>query len=143
MNNFQVNKYTYIIIFRTIYYYSLVQVYHNLFYLFLYLNLFILFIYFWLLWVFIAAHRLSLVVVCRGYSSLWCTGFSLQWLLLLQSTGSRAQAQQLWRTGLVTLQHVGSSRTRARTRVPCIDRWILNHCTTREAPIIYLMNLYC
>ena len=25
----------------------------------------------------------------RGYSSLWCTGFSLQWLLLLRSKGSR------------------------------------------------------
>ena len=24
-----------------------------------------------------------------GFSSLWCTGFSLRWLLLLQSTGSR------------------------------------------------------
>ena len=24
-----------------------------------------------------------------GYSSLWCAGFSLRWLLLLQSTGSR------------------------------------------------------
>ena len=35
--------------------------------------------------------------------------------------------------GLVALQHVGSSRTRARTRVPCIGRRILNHCTTREA----------
>ena len=47
--------------------------------------------------------------------------------------GSRAQAQQLWRTGLVAPQHVGSSRTRARTRVPCIGWRILNHCTTREA----------
>ena len=28
---------------------------------------------------------------------------------------------------------MGSSRTRARTRVPCIGRQILNHCTTREA----------
>ena len=45
--------------------------------------------YFWLCWVFIAAHRLSLVAASRGYSSLRCTGFSLQWLLLLQSTGSR------------------------------------------------------
>ena len=27
----------------------------------------------------------SLVVVSRGYSSLWYVGFSLQWLLLLQS----------------------------------------------------------
>ena len=29
---------------------------------------------------------------------------------------------------------MGSSRTRARTHVPCIGRQILNHCTTREAP---------
>ena len=31
----------------------------------------------------------SLVVASGGYSLLWCVGFSLQWLLLLQSTGSR------------------------------------------------------
>ena len=47
--------------------------------------------------------------------------------------GSRAQAQQLWLTGLVALRHVGSSWTGARTRVACIDRRILNHCATREA----------
>ena len=45
-----------------------------------------------------------------------------------------AQAQQLWLTGLVAPQHVGYSQTRARTRVPCISRQTLNHCTTREAP---------
>ena len=44
-----------------------------------------------------------------------------------------AQAQQLWLTGLVAPQHVGSSQTRARTRVPCISRQTLNHCATREA----------
>ena len=44
-----------------------------------------------------------------------------------------AQAQQLWLTGLVAPRHVGSSQTRARTRVPCIGRQILNHCATREA----------
>ena len=33
--------------------------------------------------------------------------------------------------GLVAPRHVGSSRTRARTRVPCIGRRILNHCATR------------
>ena len=49
---------------------------------------FILF-YFWLCWVFVAARRLSLVVASGGYSSLRCMGFSLQWLLLLRSTGSR------------------------------------------------------
>ena len=118
------------------------------------------FIQFWLCWVFIAAPRLSLVVVSGGYSSLQRKGFSLWWLLLLQSmgsrhvgfsscgmqaqqlqlTGSRAQAQQLWHTGLVALWHVGSSRTRARTRVP-FGRRILNHCTTREVPNLILILL--
>ena len=60
-------------------------------YLFIYffINLFILFIYLWLRWVFVAARGLSLVAVSGGYSSLWCAGFSLWWLLLLWSTGSR------------------------------------------------------
>ena len=48
-----------------------------------------LFVYFWLIWVFVAAHGLSLVAASGGYSSLRCTGFSLRWLLLLRSTGSR------------------------------------------------------
>ena len=91
-----------------------------------FLNLFIQFIYFWLRWVFIVVHGLSLVAMSGGYSSLWCTGFSLWWLLLvvehrlqarrlqqLWLTGSRAQAQWLWHTGLVAPWHVGSSRTRA------------------------------
>ena len=50
---------------------------------------FIYFIYFWLRWVFVAAHGLSLVAASRCYSSLRCAGFSLRWLLLLQSRGSR------------------------------------------------------
>ena len=48
-----------------------------------------LFIYFWLHWVFVAARGLSLVVVSGAYSLLWCAGFSLRWLPLLQSIGSR------------------------------------------------------
>ena len=49
-----------------------------------------IFIYiFWLHLVFVAACRLSLVVASRGYSSLRCVGFSLWWLLLLWSMGSR------------------------------------------------------
>ena len=63
--------------------------------------------YFWQRWVFIAVRGLSLVAAVGGYSLLWCAGFSLQWLLLLQSTGSRRmgfsscgmQAQQLWLAG--------------------------------------------
>ena len=45
--------------------------------------------FFWLRWVFIAARGLSLVALSGGYSSLWCVGFSLRWLLLLWSMGSR------------------------------------------------------
>ena len=44
-----------------------------------------------------------------------------------------AQAQRPWPTGPAAPRYVGSSRTRARTRVPCIGRWTLNHCATREA----------
>ena len=51
-------------------------------------NLFILSIYFWLRWVFVAARGLPLVAVRGAYSWLTCSGFSLRWLLLLQSTGS-------------------------------------------------------
>ena len=43
-----------------------------------------LFIYFWLRWVFVAARGLSLVAASGGYSSLWCVGFSLQWLLVVE-----------------------------------------------------------
>ena len=46
-------------------------------------------LFFWLCWFFVAARGLSLVAVTGGYSLLWFTGFSLWWLLLLQSMGSR------------------------------------------------------
>ena len=48
--------------------------------------------------------------------------------------GLRAQAHQLWHTGLAAPRHVGSSGTRDQTRVPCTSRQILNHCATREVP---------
>ena len=47
------------------------------------------FFFFWLHWVFVAARRLSLVAESGGYFLLRCAGFSLWWLLLLRSTGSR------------------------------------------------------
>ena len=119
------------------------------------------FYFFWLHWVFVAAHGLSLVVSSRGYSLVQCTGLSLRWLLLLQSTGSkhmgfsscgtraqqlwlmgsRVQAQQLWYMALVALRHVGSSWTRDRTHVPCIGRRILNHCPPgKSLKYIYYVN---
>ena len=60
------------------------------------------------------------VVVTRGSQQPWLAG-------------SRAQAQQLWCMGSVAPWHVGSSRTRARTHVPCTGRRTLNHCATWEA----------
>ena len=108
--------------------------------------------YFWLRWAFVAAHGLSLVAASGGYSSLRWADFSLWWPLLLGAralgvwasvvvvAGSEAQAQQLWCTSSVTLQHVGSSRTRDGTRVPCIGRRIPNHCATREVP---RLRSYC
>ena len=74
-------------------------------------------------------HRGARASHCRGLS---CCG----------AQAPDAQAQQLWRTGPAAPRHVGSSQTRARTRVPCIDRQTLNHCTTREAPgISYVLNI--
>ena len=112
---------------------------------------------FFLIYFFLAV--LGLRCCTRAFSS--C---SEQWLLFIAVTGlltaaaslvaqhrlqahrlqqlwladSRVQAQQLWRTGTAALQHVQSSRTRARTRVPRTGRRILNHCATREAPAISL-----
>ena len=48
-----------------------------------------LFMYLWPHWVFAAAYRLSLLAASRGYSSLWCVPFSLWWLVLSWSMGSR------------------------------------------------------
>ena len=41
---------------------------------------------------------------------------------------------------LVAPWHVGSSRSRAWTCVPCIGRRILNHCATREVPPLHFLN---
>ena len=58
-----------------------------LFFFFNFLNFYLF--YFCLCWVFAGVPRLSLFAASGGYSSLWCVGFSLRWLLLLRSTGSR------------------------------------------------------
>ena len=71
-------------VFLIVYGYRKTRIYF-LFIYFLKEHLFI----FWLHWVFVAACGLSLVAASGGYSSLQCMGFSLWWLLWLQSTGSR------------------------------------------------------
>ena len=99
------------------------------------------------------------LLLCTGFLQLQqsgatfqlqCPGFSVWWLLLLRSTGSRGtgvsscsmQAQQPWSTGLVGPQHGGSSQTRDQKHVPCIARWILNHWTTREALLALLQSYF-
>ena len=94
---------------------------------------------FLLLWVFVTACPLYLAVVRGATLYLPCVGFSLQWLFMSWSTGSRcsgfiavasgsrAQAQQLWRPGLDPPRHVGSFWIRAGTCVSCFGRQILYH----------------
>ena len=86
-----------------------------------------------------SVHGRPLVAASGGYSLLQCTGFSLRWLLLWQSTSSRLMGfsswstwAEKWLTGLAAPRHVESSQTRDRTHVPCTGRQILTHCTTRE-----------
>ena len=122
---------------------------------------------FWLRWVFVAVRGLSLVESSRGATlrcsaqASHCGGFSCcraQALGMrasvvvarrLSSCGSSALEGRLSSCGLVGPRHVGSSWTRAQTWVPCIGRWILNHCTTREAPLYFslkqslLLSNYC
>ena len=43
--------------------------------------------------------------------------------------------------GLVAPRHVGSSWTKAQTRVPCIGRQILNNCATRGVLIFLISKL--
>ena len=81
--------------------------------------------------------------LCEGFLQLWQAGATLhrgarasryRGLSCCGAQAPDTQAQQLWLTGPAAPRHVGSSQTRARTRVPCIGRRILNHCATREAP---------
>ena len=58
----------------------------------------------------------------------------------LSSCGSRALERRLNGCGLVAPRHVGSSRARDQTCVPCIGRQILNHCTTREVPLLPIFD---
>ena len=108
---------------------------------FLYSYFIYLFIYFWLCWVFGS---------CEGFLQLRQAGATLhcgagtshyRGPSRCGAQAPDAQAQQPWRTGPAAPRHVGSSQTRARTRVPCVSRQTLNHCATREAPTTFLMFL--
>ena len=66
------------------------------------------FTYSWLCWVFVAVLRFSLAAVgWGGFSLVGGTGFSLQWLLLLPSTGCRCEGS------VVAVHGLSSSGTQA------------------------------
>ena len=98
-------------------------------YLFIYLFIF----YFWLCWVFGSCEgllqlRQAGATPHRGARASLYRGPSRR-----GAQAPDAQAQQLWLTGPAAPRHVGSSQTRARTRVPRTSRQTPNHCATREA----------
>ena len=90
------------------------------FYFFNKVSFIYLYIYFWLCWVFVAAHGLSIGAASWGYSSLWCAGFSLQWLLLSWSTGSGHTGFSGCGTG--ALEGAGFSSCGARAYLICSIR---------------------
>ena len=129
-----------------------------LFFSFLFLIFFyFLFIYFWLRWVSAAVHRLSPAAANEGTphrnaQASHCSSLSRRgaqapgaWASVAVahlSSSCGAQAQQLWRMGLVAPRHVGSSWTRAQTHVPCISRRTPNHCATREVLLFFSLFFF-
>ena len=95
------------------------------------LSNFLQLIYFWLCCVFAALPGLSPVAAsgatlpCDLQASHWRFSCCGAWAL-------NVWAKSLCCSGLAPLRHVGSSRTRNRTCVPCIGRWLPSHCSTRE-----------
>ena len=75
----------------------------------------------------------------RAFSSCGARASHYRGLSCCGAQAPDAQAQWLWLVGPVAPWHVGSSQTRARTRVPCIGRQTLNHCATREAPLLTIL----
>ena len=89
-----------------------------------------------------------------GSALVACTGFSLQWLLLLQSTGCRASVVVVH--GLCSVQALvlvahglscpaargifpGHLQIRDLTCVPFIGRQILIHCVTKDSAFHYFL----
>ena len=93
-----------------------------------------LFIYFWLCWVLASVRGPSPVAVSGGHPPSRSRASHRRGPPRCGAQAPDAQAQQPWLTGPAAPRHVGSSQTRARTRVPCTGRQTPNHCATREAP---------
>ena len=108
---------------------------------------------YWPCWVFTAARAFS---DCseQGCSFAGCPGSSFRRLLRLQGAGSRAsrlqqlqfvgcrpQAQQLWLTGLVALQHEGSFQNRDRNMSPALAGGFFTAEPPGKSPLLVLIPL--
>ena len=133
---------------------NILQKYEDVTFLILFINSFFLFYFLNFIYLFILINLFIYLFVfgCVGSSFLCLDFVQLRRAGATLHRGARAshyrglsccgaQAQSLWLTGPVVPRHVGSSQTRARTRVSCIGRQILNHCATREAP--FFLFLIC
>ena len=92
----------------------------------------IFFFFFWMHWVFLAAHRLSLVVASGSYSLVAAV---CRLLIVVASLVARQRLQDAW-ASVAALRSCGawaylssgmwdlSSQTRNQTHVPSIARWI-------------------
>ena len=101
------------------------------------------FLYSGLRWAFVALAGLPLVVVNGSRTLSQCEGFSLTWLLLLWSTGSRHTVfsgccVQALERGLRSSPAGGifPDQGLKPCHAPCIGSWILIPCTTREVPCV-------
>ena len=90
-------------------------------------------------WAFLYLPRAGATLHCGAWAS-HCCGFSCCRARALGTRASVVVPHGLYSAGSVVVAHGlscsaarGIFPTRARTRVPCIGRWILNHCSTREA----------
>ena len=94
--------------------------------------------YRWLCWVFVAVCGLSLVPVSRGLLFVALLGFSLWWLLLLQSTSSRHLGFRSCRTWTWLLWGTWNLLRPRIELIPCLGRQILTHWATRDVHVIYV-----
>ena len=98
-----------------------------------------------------------LILVLCSFSFFWMSLARDLWTLLLSSKhrlfflfqqlqlmGSREQHQQLWHMGSVAPQHVEPSWTKNQSHTPCISRWILIHCATKEVLAqLFIVYRFC
>ena len=81
-----------------------------------------------------------LVVAIRGYSLAAVHGLLIAVASCCRAWGLGMLAQQLWFTGLVTLQHVEFSWTRNQTHISCTGRFLTTGSPGKSS--LQLLNIF-